>query len=204
VPWIKPAQRRFRDDQVPEGAEKRALYEVIRTRLLDEAYAEIGLDHFALPSDALARAVETGDLYRNFMGYTERRTSMLLGLGVSAISETADCYHQNDKVLTVYERRVREGDLPSFRGHVLTPDDRRRRERILALMTSFRVVLDANEIDDAWPMLAPLEADGLIELAGTDLRVLPAGRPFLRNVASCFDIHYRTTTPAGPVYSRAL
>lgn len=204
VPWIKPAQRKFRDDQVPEGAEKRALYEVIRTRLMDEGYAEIGLDHFALPSDALARAVETGDLYRNFMGYTERRTSMLLGLGVSAISETADCYHQNDKVVTVYERRVREGDLPSFRGHVLTPNDRRRRERILALMTSFRVLLDPAELDDARPILAPLEADGLIELSGTELRVLPAGRPFLRNVASCFDIHYRTTTPSGQVYSRAL
>jgi len=104
----------------------------------------------------------------------------------------------------VYERRVREGDLPSFRGHVLTPDDRRRRDRILALMTSFRVVLDPNEIDDARPMLARLEADGLIELSGTDLRVLPAGRPFLRNVASCFDIHYRTARPSGPVYSRAL
>ena len=78
----------------------------LRDRLLAAGYLEIGLDHFALPHDALAAASARGTLHRNFMGYTDRRTTALLGLGVSAISETPACYHQNEKVITVYERRV--------------------------------------------------------------------------------------------------
>jgi oxygen-independent coproporphyrinogen-3 oxidase len=78
VPWIKPAQRRFKDDQIPAGAAKRALYEAIREPLVAGGYVEIGLDHFATPTDALARAAAQGDLHRNFMGYTEVRTTTLL------------------------------------------------------------------------------------------------------------------------------
>ncbi len=91
---------------LPAGAAKRALYEVLRERLLAAGYQEIGIDHFALPHDALAVAAAAGTLHRNFMGYTDRRTTALLGLGVSAISETPTCFHQNEKVITVYERRV--------------------------------------------------------------------------------------------------
>ena len=129
VPWIKPAQRKFKDEDVPVGAAKRELYETLRERLLAAGYLEIGLDHFALPHDALASAFARGTLHRNFMGYTDRRTTALLGLGVSAISETPACYHQNEKVITVYERRVGEGEVPTLRGHVLSDDDRQARRR---------------------------------------------------------------------------
>ena len=74
---------------------------MIRARLLSGGYEEIGADHFAKPADGLARAAGTGTLHRNFMGYAELRTTTLLGLGVSAISETPDCYHQNEKVLAL-------------------------------------------------------------------------------------------------------
>jgi len=204
VPWIKPQQRKFRDDQIPVGAEKRALYETIRRPLLEHGYTELGMDHFAKPQDGLARAAAAGTMHRNFQGYTEKRTTVLLGLGVSAISETPDIYHQNEKVITVYERRVQTGEIPTLRGHVLSEDDRRRREKILALMTTFHAALDPDEIEDARTYLEPLLADGLVTLDGHELRIPLEGRAFLRNIAAFFDHYLRTSQPTGPLYSRAV
>jgi oxygen-independent coproporphyrinogen-3 oxidase len=204
VPWIKPQQRKFKDEQIPTGAEKRALYETIRGPLLQHGYVELGMDHFAKPADGLARAAAAGTMHRNFQGYTERRTTALLGLGVSAISETPDCYHQNEKVITVYERRVLQGDIPTLRGHKLSEHDRRRREKILSLMTTFRVALDAAEAEDARAFLAPLLADGLVRIDRGELTIPVHGRPFLRNAATLFDERLRASQPTGPLYSRAM
>ncbi|MDX9731772.1 MAG: oxygen-independent coproporphyrinogen III oxidase, partial [Bdellovibrionales bacterium] len=145
VPWIKPAQRLFKDEDLPAGAEKRALYELAREELISAGYIEIGMDHFALPSDGLALAVGAGSLHRNFMGYSDVRTDVLLGLGVSAISEAPGCFHQNEKVLPVYESTVDEGKIPTLRGHILSNEDRTRREQILRLMTRFEVELESDE-----------------------------------------------------------
>lgn len=204
VPWIKPQQRKFTDEQIPVGGDKRALYETIRRPLLAAGYAELGMDHFAKPQDALARAAAAGTMHRNFQGYTERRTTALLALGVSAISETPDCYHQNEKVIPVYERRVRQGDIPTLRGHRLSDDDRRRREKIQSLMTTFRATLDAAEMEDARAFLAPLLEDRLVTIEQGELRIALRGRPFLRNAAAFFDLHFRTSQASAPVYSRAL
>lgn len=204
VPWIKPQQRKFKDEQIPAGAEKRALYETIRRPLLERGYVELGLDHFAKPADPLARAASAGTMHRNFQGYTERRTTVLLGLGVSAISETPDCYHQNEKVITVYNRRVDRDEVPTLRGHKLSDDDRRRRERILQLMTGFRVRLSDDEMTDARTFLSSMLEDGLIELDHNELRIPMHGRAFLRNAAVFFDAQFRTAQPTGPKYSRAM
>ena len=204
VPWIKPAQRKFKDEDVPAGEDKRALYEVIRERLLGEGYVEIGLDHFALPTDSLARAAEEGTLHRNFMGYAERRTDALVGLGVSAISETADCYHQNEKVLAVYERRAQAGELPTLRGHKLTLDDRRRRAKILSLMTTFQAGLDAEDLIDVRPQLEPLAQDAVVQLSGNHVTVPVEGRPFLRNAAACFDAYLHAGANGERRHSRSV
>ena len=204
VPWIKPAQRKFRDDQIPAGAEKRALYEVAREALLEAGYIEIGMDHFALPHDALARAARQGGLHRNFMGYTDVRTTTLVGLGVSAISETAEVYHQNEKVITVYEKRVRAGEIPTLRGHVLSSEDRRRRSKIAGLMTSFGVRLDSGEAASAPVALESLLEDGLVQLDGETLTMTAEGRPFLRNAASFFDEYLAREKGAGPTYSSSV
>jgi oxygen-independent coproporphyrinogen-3 oxidase len=204
VPWIKPAQRRFRDDQVPVGAEKRALYEAVRDPLLAAGYVELGLDHFARPADALTRAAASGQLHRNFMGYTDARTTTLLGLGVSAISETPDCYHQNEKVLPHYDRRVRAGEIPTLRGHLLSAEDRRRRDWIGALMTSYHVALSPLEAAGVADALAPLAADGFIQLTADGLDVLPEGRPFLRNIAAVFDEYLGRENAATPTYSTSV
>ena len=204
VPWIKPAQRKFTDEQVPAGAAKRDLYETMRTPLVGAGYVEIGMDHFALPHDGLARAAAAGTLHRNFMGYTNVRSAALLGLGVSAISETPGWYHQNEKVLTVYERLVAERGIPTLRGHRLSDDDRRRAAKIQSLMTRFRAPLDPGEPEAAGGELRALVEDGLIDIDAHEIRILPAGRPFLRNAAAFFDAYLRAESADTPKYSRAI
>jgi oxygen-independent coproporphyrinogen-3 oxidase len=204
VPWIRPAQRRFRDDQVPAGADKRELYEAIRAPLLSAGYVEIGMDHFARPSDALATAATERRLHRNFMGYTEVRTTTLLGLGVSAISDTPDCYHQNEKVITTYEARVNEGTIPTYRGHVLSDDDRRRRDAIASLMTTFAVDLGQTDVGIDDGRLQALVSDEIVRMDEGVLRVLPDGRPFLRNAAALFDAYVGADRSTQPVYSRSI
>jgi len=201
VPWIKPAQRRFKDDQIPAGAAKRALYEAIREPLVAGGYVEIGLDHFAKPGDALARVAAEGRLHRNFMGYTEVRTTTLLGLGVSAISETPDCYHQNEKVLTAYNERALQGEIPTLRGHLLSADDQHRRDLIFALMTRFRVPIADGDLAAGDAFVHELESDGLMTIADGVLTVPERGRPFLRNVAAVFDAHLGGQDLTRPTYS---
>ena len=204
VPWIKPAQRKFKDEDLPAGQAKRALYEVLRDRLLSAGYQEIGMDHFALPHDTLALAADRGTLHRNFMGYTDRKTTALLGLGVSAISETPTCYHQNEKVITVYERRVANGEVPTLRGHLLSADDRRRSNLIRSLMTTGRAPWTGGDAAGVEAALASLMDDGIVDLSQGELRLTAGSKPFLRNVASLFDIYLRRSAHAGPTYSKAI
>jgi oxygen-independent coproporphyrinogen-3 oxidase len=163
------------------------------------------MDHFALPTDALARAQVTGELHRNFMGYTERRTDVLLGLGVSAIGEAPDCFHQNEKVLPVYEKALTEDRLPTLRGHKLTADDRAYREQVLRFMTIGHVDLrDDAQVDDARTFLADMVRDGLVRLEGRRLHLTDAGRPFLRNACVLFDRRLRDLQPSTRIFSQAL
>lgn len=205
VPWIKPQQRLFKDEDLPSGAEKRALYEMAYEMLLKAGYVEIGMDHFALPDEALAIALKDGSLHRNFMGYTESRTDVLLGMGVSSISETPDCFHQNEKVLPVYEKKVSAGEIPTFRGHKLTPEDRHFREQILTFMTKGEVKLtDQKQVADVKDFLADMLKDGLVQLDGDVLRLTEQGRPFLRNACVALDRRLRDKQPSTRVFSQAL
>lgn len=204
VPWIKPAQRLFKDEDLPEGIEKRRLYEVARDIFLDAGYVEIGMDHFALPDDSLNEARETDQLHRNFMGYTEFRTDILLGLGVSAISETPTCFHQNEKVLPVYERRVRAGEIPTLRGHLLTEEDQTLRQQILEFMTKLRVKLEPGQIDDAREYLSQLIDDDLVHIEDDELVMTESGKPFLRNATVFFDHRLRAAAPDQPIFSSSI
>lgn len=203
VPWIKPAQRKFTDEQIPVGADKRLLYETIRGPLLEAGYLELGLDHFAKPTDPLAVAAATGRMHRNFMGYTEVKTDVLIGLGVSAISETPDCYHQNEKVITVYERRILAGELPTFRGHHLTAQEQAQRAIIMQLLTESRLTVDAATRASRADALAGLVDDGLIVWTDTGVQVTDLGRAFLRNIAAVFDEGLETPGD-GPRYSKSI
>jgi oxygen-independent coproporphyrinogen-3 oxidase len=204
VPWIKPAQRSYKDEDVPHGAAKRALYEAARSMLESAGYLEIGMDHFALPHDGMAKAQRAGTLHRNFMGYAERRTRVLLGLGVSAISETPSCFHQNEKAFPVYQRRLQEGEIPTFRGHLLSDQDRRLREQILTFMTRFEVELLPDQSADAKVFLEPLLADGLVDVSERKLTLTEKGRPFLRNACMFFDERLRQQQEQPRIFSQAI
>lgn len=204
VPWIKPTQRSYKDEDLPKAGEKRALYERARQMLLDAGYIEIGMDHFALPHDPLNLAQVEGKLHRNFMGYTEVRTQVLLGFGVSAISETPTCFYQNEKKLQDYERRILAGELPNMRGHLLSEEDQQRREQILQFMTQFKVGLSQRQQADAERFLQPLLDDGLVELRDQELQLTDFGRPFLRNATMFFDERLRRQQPQAQIFSQAL
>lgn len=204
VPWIKPAQRLFKDEDLPAGADKRALYEMAYGKLIGAGYVEIGMDHFALITDTMAKAMDDKTLHRNFMGYAEFRTDVLLGLGVSSISETPDCFHQNEKVLPVYERKVGEGQIPTLRGHKLTEEDQHYREQILNFMTQGEVELREPQIADIKEFLQDMIQDGLVMLTGNRLKLTEKGRPFLRNACVALDRRLRDQKPTTKVFSQAL
>lgn len=205
VPWIKPAQKLFKDSDLPAGREKRRLYEISREFLLEKGYVEIGMDHFALPSDDLAIADKEDRLHRNFMGYVEERTQVLLGLGVSSISETPDCFHQNEKALPVYERRVDGGEIPTLRGHRLSEQDQIRREQILKFMTGGKVQLDdESHKERVRDYLMEMEKDSLVTFNGLDMILTDRGVPFLRNACMALDERLLAKKPDAQVFSKSL
>ena len=110
-------------------------------RFLAAGYRQIGMDHFALPDDELARAAAAGRLHRNFMGYTTRPATDMVGAGVSAIGDVAGAFAQNMKTLTAYYAALDAGRFPVERGYLLDADDRLRRFVITELMCNFRVRL---------------------------------------------------------------
>lgn len=205
VPWIKPGQRRFTEADLAEGAEKRALYERGRERLERAGYREIGLDHFALPTDSLWQAARAGTLHRNFMGYTDHFTRPLLGLGVSAIGDAGDAFAQNEKDLQQYQERLSRRELPIHRGHLLDAEDQVLRRHILNLMTRMEThwsgADDTPFLDGVPARLAEFAADGLIELEPRGCRVNEAGRGFLRNICMAFDARLSRRSPDRQLFS---
>lgn len=205
VPWIKPAQRLFKDEDLPVGEGKRLLYEIAREELLGAGYVEIGMDHFALPSDPLSLSAKNKTLHRNFMGYTDQKTDVLLGLGISSISESPECFHQNEKVLPVYEQKIKSRQLATLRGHVLTSEDVTRRKQILEFMTRFQIRLqNAAEVSEAKEFLSEMIQDGLVVFDGADLKLTEKGRPFLRNACLFFDSRLRRQKPETELFSRSI
>lgn len=209
VPWFKPGQRHFTEDDLPRGDDKRALYELGRAMLEEAGYVEIGMDHFALESDSLTRAAREGRLHRNFMGYTSRHVSPVFGLGVSAIGDAWTAFAQNEKVVERYTERVEAGELPIFRGHVLDREDLVLRRHILNLMTRFAT--DWAESDSYVPYLDGVaqkliepRLDGLTRLRRTRCEITPEGRAFLRNVCMAFDARLARSDAAAKQFSRTV
>jgi oxygen-independent coproporphyrinogen-3 oxidase len=193
VPWLKGnGQRGFKDQDLPSGEQKRVLYETGRSLLEQADYVEIGMDHFARKHDPLYKAIYSGTLHRNFMGYTPTQTQVLLGLGASSISDVWSAFAQNEKDVDAYINRVQAGGLPLFRGHVLDDQDQFLRRQILNIMCQGKTQWHLGSWSKSeWEQLnRKLESfwlDGLLEYDAEGLQVLPAGRPFLRNICMAFD-----------------
>jgi oxygen-independent coproporphyrinogen-3 oxidase len=209
VPWVKPGQRRFTELDLPSGDEKRALYERGRAMLEEAGYKEIGMDHFALETDSLWGAYTAGRLHRNFMGYISRLVFPLIGLGVSSIGDSWEMFAQNEKRLETYSERVHAGEIPIFRGHELSREDRVLRRHILNLMTRFMTEWKDGELfvpflETVNERLAELKRDRLVKLSARRCEITEAGRPFLRNACMAFDARLARKAPTTRLFSRTI
>jgi oxygen-independent coproporphyrinogen-3 oxidase len=200
VPWMKKHQALISEATLPGREERYAQREAAEDAIVAAGYIPIGLDHFALPTDDLARAAADHRLKRNFQGYTTDSAPILLGLGASSIGSLPEGYVQNHPAVPAWRDAVRAGILPVARGIALTKDDRLRRDVIGQIMCDFAVDLAATaerhganpaSLMDAAPALQEMARDGLIAWDGFALSVTRDGRPFVRNVAAAFDTWLR-------------
>jgi oxygen-independent coproporphyrinogen III oxidase len=210
VPWIKGlGQRGFKDEDLPKDETKRALYEQGKLQFLQNGYDEIGMDHFALPHDSLHKAFNSGNLHRNFMGYTTTNTKLMIGLGMSAISDSWYAFAQNEKSVEDYEKRVKNNELPVFRGHILTAEDLIIRQHILNIMCQFNTSWDKHELhfDDIQKVISNLtemQQDGLLEINNKHLIVTEKGKPFVRNICMAFDLRLLRKQPSTQLFSLTI
>lgn len=206
VPWMQPGQRHYTEADIPKGKEKLALYSLGKDLITDAGYRDVGMDHFALPEDALCVAAATGSLHRNFMGYTDRYSPLLIGLGVSSISDSWTAFAQNEKTVETYKSRVNRGELPVFKGHVLSNADLTIRKHILEVMCQGATTLDipAAQAGPILRRLAPLVDDGLANVDGTRVQVTRTGSSFLRNICMAFDERLHEKQYAQPLFSSAV
>jgi oxygen-independent coproporphyrinogen-3 oxidase len=216
VPWIRGHQKRIDPRDLPPAPLKFELFTVALEKLLDAGYTQIGMDHFALPTDDLARAAKAGTLHRNFMGYTTHPAADMLGAGISAISDVSDAFAQNTKKLSTYYAALDAGHFPVERGLALRDDDLVRRYVITQLMCNFTVRKDDVEARFGVPFdeyfageLDQLSADdgpaavGFVRLTAAGVDVLPAGQRFVRNVCMVFD-RYLPRHIQAPIFSRTV
>lgn len=210
VPWIKGlGQRGYSDADLPKDEVKRELYEYGKKRFLELGYEEIGMDHFALKTDGLYKAVENKTLHRNFMGYTSGKTQLMIGLGMSSISDSWYNFAQNVKTVEGYEQQIANGEIPIFRGHVLSDEDLVIRKHILNIMCHLRTdfsdpAMQFPELGDTLSRLKEMEDDGLIEIGSDYLQVHEVGRPFIRNICMAFDLHLIRKAPQTRVFSMTI
>ncbi|MBK6404878.1 MAG: oxygen-independent coproporphyrinogen III oxidase [Holophagales bacterium] len=215
VPWLKKPQRVLAA-HLPEGTEKFAIFVSGIERFSEAGYVYIGMDHFALPHDEIARAQDDRTLWRNFQGYTTHAGVDLYALGVSAIAQIDDVYVQNTKDYAAYHAACVEGRPSTIKGWRLTEEDHLRRTVITNLLC--HCVIKKREVEEQFGLasfdetfarevaaLPSFVEDGLVEPRTDEIRVTPLGRIFIRNVAMLFD-PYLLKRPADQpkIFSRTL
>ncbi len=217
VPWMRPHQRRLDQALLPGTEEKFALLAAVVSRLTEAGYRPIGMDHFALPDDELARSAAAGTLNRNFMGYTTKRDTEVVALGTSGISDVNGAYAQNHRRLASYYQEVDEGRLPTERGYSLDRDDRLRRYVITELMCNGVVDLAAAasrfEVPDPEVFAAEIEnlsgpgglvEEGMVTIEDSTVRATELGMLFVRRLASVFDVHTGRHSENSQVFSKTI
>ncbi len=217
VPWIRGNQRHIDPADLPPPARKLELFLAATEAFLGAGYRPIGMDHFALPGDELAVAAEAGRLHRNFMGYTTRPATDMVGAGISAIGDVGGAFAQNTKKLSTYYATLDRDRFPVERGYPLDADDQVRRFVITELMCNLgldvarveqRFGIDfsryfATEIEEL-AAAGGLVADGLVEVRPDRVQVTTRGRILVRNVCMTFDRYLRRKTAERPVFSRTV
>ena len=210
VPWVKGVgQRGFNENDLPKNEEKRDLYEIGKKLFAEMGYVEIGMDHFALPSDSLYKATEKKTLHRNFMGYTANKTQLMIGLGMSSISDSWYGFAQNVKTVKEYEKLVNNGEIPVFRGHILSNEDLVIRKHILNIMCNFSTSWKQNSlhiknVENHIEKLNEMIEDGLVIVKDDNLTVPEKARPFVRNICMAFDKKLHKIKPETKLFSMTI
>ncbi|MGZ3806547.1 MAG: oxygen-independent coproporphyrinogen III oxidase [Bacteriovorax sp.] len=189
-------QRLIREEDLPTPQEKRELYLAGKKILEEKGYVEIGMDHFALPGSFLHKAMLEKKLHRNFMGYVDKKTGILIGLGPTSISDSSLSFVQNAKDIKSYEEAINGERLPLSTGHTHSKEDLLIQDLILKLMCQHELDLSSKESIPFWQEiksdLEEFRNDGIIEFSGEKMMMRNQGKGFVRNVALSFDFHYRT------------
>jgi oxygen-independent coproporphyrinogen-3 oxidase len=212
LPQLFKVQRNIHDAELPGADARLRLLELTISTLTQAGYVYIGMDHFALPTDELARSRLAGALHRNFQGYSTHSNCDIVGLGVSAISDLGVAYAQNAKDMERYAERIESDRLPIVHGIQLTVEDQLRRDVIQSVMCQGRV--DRAAIERRHPIsfaahfaselerLAALVEDGLVTSDHSAVQVTERGQFFLRNIAMIFDAY--TSAAGTPRFSKAI
>jgi oxygen-independent coproporphyrinogen-3 oxidase len=208
VPWTKGnGQRGYDEKDLPSPDLKRQQYETGKKMLEEKGYIEIGMDHFALPEDGLTKAFQKQNLHRNFMGYTTTKTDKMIGLGVSAISDSWYGFSQNHKNLKDYYTSLSKNELPVSRGHILNKTDLIIRRKILNLMCHFVSDLDGLDISDQLEIksdLAEFKTDDLINIEDDMIQVKTTGKAFIRNICMAFDLRLKAKQTESQLFSMTI
>ncbi|KGF70348.1 coproporphyrinogen III oxidase [Hoeflea sp. BAL378] len=201
VPWMKTHQKMIDESVLPDVTERFAQMNRAASTLTHAGYTAIGIDHFALPGDSLAVAAASGNMRRNFQGYTSDTADALIGMGASSIGQMPQGYVQNQPSTGEYQRQVNLGKLPVVRGFELSTEDRIRARIIELLMCDFAFSFatirhefggEAESILDEAEYLAGCDSEGMIEFTGGLFQITAKGKPFVRSVASAFDGYFGT------------
>ncbi len=197
VPWMSRRQQMIPSGALPTPQERLDLFEAARQLFTSAGYDEIGIDHFAKPSDGMAKAAKAGSLRRNFQGYTDDTAPVLVGLGASSISRFPQGFAQNASATAAYTKAIRQGQFSTHRGHVFAGEDILRARIIEALMCDFRV--DREEllrdfgasnvwIDEKFDAVM-VAFPGMLTLTPQALEIPPHARPLTRMIAQKFDAY---------------
>ena len=184
------------DEKALPGVEERIdQASAIAEEFQRHGFLKVGIDHFARPDDALARAAMSGRLHRNFQGYTDDGRQTLIGFGASSISRFRDGYVQNVSDVPRYVRAIADGRLAAWRGCRLDAAEKQRARTIECLMCAFKADLDVTapdmEFAEELSLLQPLVDDGLVCVEGRVVMATDAGRQVVRVIAAVFDSHMR-------------
>ncbi|SFT36610.1 oxygen-independent coproporphyrinogen-3 oxidase [Sedimentitalea nanhaiensis] len=197
VPWMAKRQQLIPSDALPTPQERLALFETARKLFLWDGYAEIGIDHFSTQRDGLTLAQKAGRLRRNFQGYTDDTSDVLIGVGASSISRFPQGFAQNAAATSAHTGKIREGRFSTSRGHRFQGQDKLRARLIEALMCDFHIDRDEitsrfaitqhelGEIFDTVDRAVP----GVLSITRDGLMIPPAARPLTRIIARAFDAY---------------
>ena len=214
VPWLKKTMRKIDETTLPLPDEKLRIMQYTIDFLTSNGYKMIGMDHFAKPEDELFKAIEKGELHRNFQGYTTKGGADLIGVGLTSIGEGVDSYNQNFKDMPSYEEAIDAGKLPFERGVMLNADDQIRQYVIMELMSNFKIDIQRFntlfDVDfnayfaDAVEALKPFAEDGLLTISDTGIECSQTGTLLVRNIAMPFDAYMKKHAASSKAFSKTV